>query len=78
MQKIVAFDRFLARLMRLQPDRWILKGGFAIQLRLVDKARTTKDIDITFIKQTAPAAGQDDRIPTQRTASSQLEGKALR
>lgn len=46
LRKTVAFDRFLARLFHLQPDSWILKGGFAIQLRLVDKARTTKDIDI--------------------------------
>jgi hypothetical protein len=46
LRKTVAFDRFLARLIQHQPDRWILKGGFAIQLRLVDKARTTKDIDV--------------------------------
>ena len=45
LRKTVAFDRFLARLIRHQPDSWVLKGGFAIQLRLVDKARTTKDID---------------------------------
>lgn len=46
LRKTVAFDRFLARLIQLQPGRWILKGGFAIQLRLMDKARTTKDIDL--------------------------------
>jgi hypothetical protein len=46
LRKTVAFDRFLARLIQLQPERWILKGGFAIQLRLVNKARTTKDIDL--------------------------------
>lgn len=46
LRKTVAFDRFLAKLIRVQPDKWILKGGFAIQLRLVDKARTTKDIDV--------------------------------
>jgi hypothetical protein len=46
LRKMVAFDRLLARLIRLQPDGWVLKGGFAIQLRLVDKARTTKDIDL--------------------------------
>jgi hypothetical protein len=45
LRKMVAFDRFLARLIRHQPERWILKGGFAIQLRLPDKARTTKDMD---------------------------------
>ncbi|MDD5468347.1 MAG: nucleotidyl transferase AbiEii/AbiGii toxin family protein [Anaerolineales bacterium] len=46
LRKIVVFDRFLSRLIRIHPDKWILKGGFAIQLRLVDRARTTKDIDV--------------------------------
>jgi hypothetical protein len=46
LRKAVVFDRFLARLMQFQPEKWILKGGFAIQLRLVEKARTTKDIDV--------------------------------
>jgi Nucleotidyl transferase AbiEii toxin, Type IV TA system len=46
LRKTVAFDRFLARLIQLQPDQWVLKGGFAIELRLLDKARTTKDIDV--------------------------------
>ena len=49
LRKMVAFDRFLARLIQHQPDRWILKGGFAIQLRLLDKARTTKDIDVLVL-----------------------------
>jgi len=46
LRKMVAFDRFLARLATLQPESWLLKGGFALQLRLGDKARTTKDIDL--------------------------------
>jgi hypothetical protein len=46
LRKIVAFDRFLARLIYLQPEQWILKGGFAIELRLADRARATKDIDV--------------------------------
>jgi hypothetical protein len=46
LRKMIAFDRFLARLIRLQPDDWVLKGGFALQLRLGDRARTTKDIDL--------------------------------
>ncbi len=49
LRKTVAFDRFLARLEKHQPGKWILKGGFAIQLRLVDKARTTKDIDVLVL-----------------------------
>lgn len=46
LRKLVAFDRFLARLNQNQPGQWVLKGGFALQLRLGEKARTTKDIDV--------------------------------
>jgi hypothetical protein len=47
LRKMVAFDRFLARLAMKQPDAWIVKGGFALQLRLGERARTTKDIDVS-------------------------------
>ena len=46
LRKMVAFDRLLARFIRSQPDQWVLKGGLALQLRLGDRARTTKDIDL--------------------------------
>jgi hypothetical protein len=46
LRKLVAFDRFLIRLVHTQPDNWVLKGGYALQLRLGDRARTTKDIDL--------------------------------
>ena len=46
LRKMVVFDRFLARLFRVQPDDWVVKGGLALQLRLGDRARTTKDIDM--------------------------------
>jgi hypothetical protein len=42
----VAFDRFLARLAAANPDIWVLKGGYALQLRIGERARTTKDIDL--------------------------------
>lgn len=45
----VSFDRLLARL--FQDDltvEWILKGGYAMELRLWDAARTTRDIDLSF------------------------------
>lgn len=44
---MVAFDRFLARLAKKEPEAWIVKGGFALQLRLGARARTTKDIDVS-------------------------------
>lgn len=47
-RKLVAFDRFLARLTAVAPDRWLLKGGFALELRLSDRARATKDIGLAW------------------------------
>jgi len=46
LRKQVAFERFIARLIRYQPEQWVLKGGLALQLRLGEQARTTKDIDL--------------------------------
>jgi hypothetical protein len=42
----VAFDRLLARLFRIDPAPWVLKGGYALELRF-KTARATVDIDLT-------------------------------
>ncbi|GAA4994238.1 nucleotidyl transferase AbiEii/AbiGii toxin family protein [Actinopolymorpha pittospori] len=47
-RKRVIFDRFLARLCAVAPGRWLLKGGFALDLRLAERARATKDIDLDW------------------------------
>jgi hypothetical protein len=46
LRKMVAFDRFLARLVEVAPGRWVLKGALALDLRLAGATRTTKDIDL--------------------------------
>jgi hypothetical protein len=46
LRKLVTFDRFLARLMQVHPDAWLLKGGLALQIRIGERARTTQDIDV--------------------------------
>ncbi|MBJ7600026.1 nucleotidyl transferase AbiEii/AbiGii toxin family protein [Candidatus Nephthysia bennettiae] len=38
----------MARLQQSAPDRWVLKGGFALELRLGGQARTTRDIDLDW------------------------------
>lgn len=48
LRKQVAFDRCLARLVQVAQDQWALKGGFALQLRMSDRARTTRDIDLAW------------------------------
>lgn len=43
-RKLVAFSRLLARLEQHAAGQWVLKGGFALELRLADHARATRDI----------------------------------
>lgn len=46
LRRQVAFDRLLARLFRIDPAPWVLKGGYALELRF-RMARATVDIDLT-------------------------------
>lgn len=61
LRKMVAFERFLARLVAAQPDAWALKGGLALQFRLRERARTTQDIDLLF-RLSLPAAEIHQRL----------------
>ena len=47
LRREVAFDRFLARLFAVENAPWILKGGYALELR-IKEARATKDIDMAL------------------------------
>jgi hypothetical protein len=40
-------ERLLARLFRDEKPPWLLKGGFAMDLRFRPQARTTKDVDLS-------------------------------
>lgn len=46
LRKRVAFERFLARLVTSESRGWVLKGAFALEMRLGLRTRTTKDIDL--------------------------------
>jgi hypothetical protein len=46
LRRRVAFERLLARLFKEHNPYWLLKGGYAIELRLQDISRATKDIDL--------------------------------
>ncbi len=56
LRKRVVFERLLARLHLVAPHAWVLKGGFALELRLGAQARTTKDIDVNW------AIGEDEAV----------------
>jgi len=46
-RRMVAFDRFLYRLLQNGDEQLVVKGGYALELRL-DQARATKDIDLSI------------------------------
>lgn len=46
LRRRVLFERVVARLEAANPGRWVLKGGMALEVRLRDDARLTKDIDL--------------------------------
>jgi len=48
LRKRVVFERLLARMHAVAPGAWVLKGGFALELRLGAGAHATKDIDIDW------------------------------
>jgi Nucleotidyl transferase AbiEii toxin, Type IV TA system len=59
-------ERLLARLFAADSPPWLLKGGFAMDLRFRPKARTTKDVDLSValvaVDPTAPLASLRDRL----------------
>lgn len=63
-RKRVAFDRLLARLLAVANRQWLLKGGFALDLRLTARARSTKDIDIEW------RAGEEELLDALLDAAS--------
>jgi hypothetical protein len=61
LRRQVAFDRLLARVFSSPSAPWVLKGGYAMQLR-VNSARATKDIDLAMREVKLLSQNEDDRI----------------
>lgn len=54
-RRIVVFERTFARLAVNDPGSRVLKGGAALEFRLNDRARATKDVDdVAFIGDEPP------------------------
>jgi len=60
LRRQVSFDRLLARLFREEPAPWVLKGGYALELRF-KAARSTVDIDLT-VQRVAASVGDQNQI----------------
>lgn len=46
LRRRAAFERLLVRLELNDPGRWIVKGGMAMEVRLGNRARMTRDLDL--------------------------------
>jgi hypothetical protein len=51
LRRHVVFHRILARL--AVREGWVLKGGFALEVRLAPRARATKDLDLALLEEGA-------------------------
>jgi predicted nucleotidyltransferase component of viral defense system len=49
LQKDIVFERLMARLLVVAPNRWVLKGGVALDFRYLPEARATKDLDLAWL-----------------------------
>jgi len=78
LRKQVAFDRFLARIFfETQKPRWLLKGGYAMELRYAQIARTTKDVDLSLPFAAFDAAKEKQLLEPIREELQQLAGRDL-
>lgn len=48
LRRRVVFERLLARLARSDEASWVLKGGMALEIRIGDRARATRDLDLAL------------------------------
>jgi hypothetical protein len=58
LRREVAFDRLLARLFARRDAPWVLKGGYALELRMKE-ARATRDIDLALRHTLGKARGAE-------------------
>jgi hypothetical protein len=69
LRRQVSFDRLLARLFREESPPWVLKGGYALELRF-KAARSTVDIDLTVQRVEASARGDQNQIVREMLQSA--------
>jgi hypothetical protein len=75
LRRHVSFDRLLARLFRANTPPWVLKGGYALELRF-KAARSTVDIDLTVQRVPAGAGESVTGIVRQSVWRGSIRWKA--
>ena len=62
LRRRVVFERILHRLTTGQPGMWVVKGGMAVELRIGDSARMTKDLDLNLRADTETASKAHEHL----------------
>lgn len=62
LRRRVLVERIVARLEAAEPGRWVLKGGMALEARLRDAARLTKDMDLGLRDEVDDATDLHERL----------------
>jgi hypothetical protein len=68
-RQVLVFDRFLARMFEHFGERAIVKGGVVLELRL-ERARTTRDVDIRLSGSSETLLPELETISTRRSPSA--------
>jgi predicted nucleotidyltransferase component of viral defense system len=77
LRRRVVFQRIVTRLQRSEPGRWVLKGGMALEVRLGDDARLTKDIDLGLRDDVPDADDLRDRLIESLAEDADRDGFAF-
>lgn len=62
LRRRVLFERIVARLQSAEPGLWVINGGMALEVRLRDDARLTKDLDLGLRADVHEGADLGDRL----------------
>jgi hypothetical protein len=62
LRRRAVFERLLVRLEHAMPGQWVLKGGMALEVRLGDRARSTRDLDLAVRQAGEDAATVRDHL----------------
>lgn len=74
LRRRVVFERIVARLEVAEPGQWVLKGGMALEVRIPDAARLTKDIDLGLRTPAADEAELHERLIDALSVDSDGDG----
>lgn len=78
LRRRVVFDRIAVRLAVSREDSWILKGGAALEFRLLDRARMTKDLDLVIRIHQADGTNVRESLIDALTADPDRDGFIFR